>query len=1568
MSINFGQNTTGFNSPRSSGVRFKSEVPQEEVDGYYIGKIQKEARAAYMTQLKEAAEKAKKNVKTTRQIFLKDWKDIIGGGIKTTVQHPVKTLSSIGKALYEWPIRTYSRVTEGLGLREKDEAIEVPHPTEAALKMIGKEEWIKTPQEPIKIETAAQRTEDLMNSGYGWKTAVLQTGLESLLDLAIVGGLTKQFISKKLSSIATKQSLPIATSEAEGILNISKNASKTAIRKQYIDLAKTAHPDAGGSKAAFTNLNKAYQTLTNERPVLVRTADILTKERKMWGGSVTPAQRPAVQKMLMGGKTSTKPATRSGAGVQTMADIQTGGAKDVSLRSPLPKPEMITGGMMDIKPVRFKSEMPPVTKAIESLSASRPPISKESFSPTFNKLNYQEVGKGAISIYKQPLSQADYVVYKIFKGEEVPAELNYLVADFYKQGDLIIEKAGGEGTQIDLTGMFMKSDKNANKADIFTVKFSPEMGNEESLREFIDLDAIAKVKDYNTLQAGAGIRINITPGDVVRVNEVPIEKPITRGKKKGQVEQLPGFGIVKDVYDNGTMIVQTTKGFIKKQITFEEEPVDMSKLSKLEKSEYNKVMEGKMKGVATTKKITKKKKSVTTEGLPTHTPGGIPIEYRKVSPKRTPKQRTITGNVEEIETPLEQIGLSLGADKEALLKKTKGEAISSEQFKSDMLKELKETEKGQTDLMMLDSLSGKELKAVEEEALMAINKEIKGEVTDLFKAIKIAGGIKSYRAGFLSEELNQIPLYLRNNKTGLPLDEIRDDLKRYGYAYDTDSDLLDAIVNYQAQRGVANPGAILEDILKVKDGFFKILDVEKPYKDVGAPLTGINIKNFISKRVAGEEKTLQAIQKFKGMGLTRSDYTELAFIAERPGLFGKLEPAIRKKYSPAYQNIRKFFDGYLTKLQSRGRLESPWPQSHIKRLEERNLHLMESINKGTNPERVAKLKKELENNRALITKYEKGKIQYVHLPVKLWLGDTMEALPSDVADKVISSIPYGIYGRETPTLADLVLALEKEGVMKRADVDIRDIMAVYGRYIENKFALQDIMEMAKKEGMAELTVDAPPEWVNLPTKIAPEFKGYSLHPAFEEYLEKYMADLSRSGSGIGRVMASVKMLQFYNPIFLPMYDVVQSAMAGALLTPKMPRSLIKAIKSLKNKDDEYWIAYNNGLFSQPFSNPFSAYMKDVSRLKSKLDSDGSMMLGLLEKTNFYKQNPQKVLSSIYTASWNIAWTGDKLIRMMTYNHLRSKGIGRLESAQTAALFHGDYASVPPMTRRIMNKVFFTPTFKVVMAKLYGTMIKGLWKSYLSKPGKYIDMIKKGEIWTKANPLTADKVFGRGLAITVGIIMGKDLMMTKGFGFRRDQYCRRYYKKADVDGQPKELVMTFSSPANLPLRYYYRIKSGLMPYNTNKIASLASTFKWDLHPLHQLVIEIASNQRTDFEPVYNPNDPAPKQIGDMFWYSMRRIIRVSELVMSEPRAGDKGKITKELAEELGTFWTMVLRPITFLYMRNTKEQRVSGQIYSLQQEFSNNIKKFGQTANQKDFQLWLKTYDSRLNDLYNQLNE
>jgi len=1568
MSINFGQNTTGFNSPRSSGVRFKSEIPQEEVDGYYIGKIQKEARAAYMTQLKEAAEKAKKNVKTTRQIFLKDWKDIIGGGIKTTVQHPVKTLSSIGKALYEWPIRTYSRVTEGLGLREKDEAIEVPHPTEAALKMIGKEEWIKTPQEPIKIETAAQRTEDLMNSGYGWKTAVLQTGLESLLDLAIVGGLTKQFISKKLSSIATKQSLPIATSEAEGILNISKNASKTAIRKQYIDLAKTAHPDAGGSKAAFTNLNKAYQTLTNERPVLVRTADILTKERKMWGGSVTPAQRPAVQKMLMGGKTSTKPATRSGAGVQTMADIQTGGAKDVSLRSPLPKPEMITGGMMDIKPVRFKSEMPPVTKAIESLSASRPPISKESFSPTFNKLNYQEVGKGAISIYKQPLSQADYVVYKIFKGEEVPAELNYLVADFYKQGDLIIEKAGGEGTQIDLTGMFMKSDKNANKADIFTVKFSPEMGNEESLREFIDLDAIAKVKDYNTLQAGAGIRINITPGDVVRVNEVPIEKPITRGKKKGQVEQLPGFGIVKDVYDNGTMIVQTTKGFIKKQITFEEEPVDMSKLSKLEKSEYNKVMEGKMKGVATTKKITKKKKSVTTEGLPTHTPGGIPIEYRKVSPKRTPKQRTITGNVEEIETPLEQIGLSLGADKEALLKKTKGEAISSEQFKSDMLKELKETEKGQTDLMMLDSLSGKELKAVEEEALMAINKEIKGEVTDLFKAIKIAGGIKSYRAGFLSEELNQIPLYLRNNKTGLPLDEIRDDLKRYGYAYDTDSDLLDAIVNYQAQRGVANPGAILEDILKVKDGFFKILDVEKPYKDVGAPLTGINIKNFISKRVAGEEKTLQAIQKFKGMGLTRSDYTELAFIAERPGLFGKLEPAIRKKYSPAYQNIRKFFDGYLTKLQSRGRLESPWPQSHIKRLEERNLHLMESINKGTNPERVAKLKKELENNRALITKYEKGKIQYVHLPVKLWLGDTMEALPSDVADKVISSIPYGIYGRETPTLADLVLALEKEGVMKRADVDIRDIMAVYGRYIENKFALQDIMEMAKKEGMAELTVDAPPEWVNLPTKIAPEFKGYSLHPAFEEYLEKYMADLSRSGSGIGRVMASVKMLQFYNPIFLPMYDVVQSAMAGALLTPKMPRSLIKAIKSLKNKDDEYWIAYNNGLFSQPFSNPFSAYMKDVSRLKSKLDSDGSMMLGLLEKTNFYKQNPQKVLSSIYTASWNIAWTGDKLIRMMTYNHLRSKGIGRLESAQTAALFHGDYASVPPMTRRIMNKVFFTPTFKVVMAKLYGTMIKGLWKSYLSKPGKYIDMIKKGEIWTKANPLTADKVFGRGLAITVGIIMGKDLMMTKGFGFRRDQYCRRYYKKADVDGQPKELVMTFSSPANLPLRYYYRIKSGLMPYNTNKIASLASTFKWDLHPLHQLVIEIASNQRTDFEPVYNPNDPAPKQIGDMFWYSMRRIIRVSELVMSEPRAGDKGKITKELAEELGTFWTMVLRPITFLYMRNIKEQRVSGQIYSLQQEFSNNIKKFGQTANQKDFQLWLKTYDSRLNDLYNQLNE
>src|SRR3990167_332551 len=67
----------------------------------------------------------------------------------------------------------------------------------------------------------------------------------------------------------------------------------------------------------------------------------------------------------------------------------------------------------------------------------------------------------------------------------------------------------------------------------------------------------------------------------------------------------------------------------------------------------------------------------------------------------------------------------------------------------------------------------------------------------LFDAIKKNGGIKSFKKGFLKEELAEVPLRIRNNKTGLTADEMADALSEQGFQFESDNELIDAIAKIE---------------------------------------------------------------------------------------------------------------------------------------------------------------------------------------------------------------------------------------------------------------------------------------------------------------------------------------------------------------------------------------------------------------------------------------------------------------------------------------------------------------------------------------------------------------------------------------------------------------------------------------------------------------------------------------------------------------------------------------------------------------------------------------------------
>ena len=104
---------------------------------------------------------------------------------------------------------------------------------------------------------------------------------------------------------------------------------------------------------------------------------------------------------------------------------------------------------------------------------------------------------------------------------------------------------------------------------------------------------------------------------------------------------------------------------------------------------------------------------------------------------------------------------------------------------------------------------------------------------NLYQAILAEGGIRSYRDGHLKEELSVIPLCLRR-RAGLPLDEMIDTLRAYGFWFESESDLLDAIARHKPH--------VEERVPKPEREFPPLGEVVRQHLQTALDKTGGNIR------------------------------------------------------------------------------------------------------------------------------------------------------------------------------------------------------------------------------------------------------------------------------------------------------------------------------------------------------------------------------------------------------------------------------------------------------------------------------------------------------------------------------------------------------------------------------------------------------------------------------------------------------------------------------------------------------------------------------------------------------
>jgi hypothetical protein len=773
-------------------------------------------------------------------------------------------------------------------------------------------------------------------------------------------------------------------------------------------------------------------------------------------------------------------------------------------------------------------------------------------------------------------------------------------------------------------------------------------------------------------------------------------------------------------------------------------------------------------------------------------------------------------------------------------------------------------------------------------------------------------------------------------------------------------------MEYKAEAKAVSPKEFGEKaastVEKTAQGFYDWIDIEAPFQRIGAEKTGIAFKQSPSISISEQKRFMDVAKSHKKLKINEADGYEVtlrtAELKRKPVGEGSLEVEQAARANQAY------YQEAFKRAKEDGILKTEWPDSQLIRNQNRINNLKEILSKKkASPVRVAKMKKEISEISEINQNLKQLDPQYTHIPLSVISKKLRDALGEETGHTILNNVTSKFFRgrffhqRKTldikPFFEELLTLKDKKGnaVFTPLDFDYRMIGASYAQQLGAMRGLANIFKNAKKEGLVIRKKEAPPEgFGEAPPELKirfPELRNHYIQKAFSDNLDYYLKK-SDWGMELGRFFGYTKMMSFINPIILPAYDMWQATWPRSVLSVKTPKAMRDAVKSWKNRDAAYYEASEGAAFSTPFIPPFENYVRDVKNTIYQ-----PLLEKALEKSKRTIKNPLVILDGVYRANWNMAWGGDNLIRLMTYHYLKGKGHTPLDSAQLTAYFHGDYAKLTPKSRKILNKIFFTPSFKYVMGHVQANMIKS--------SVKVLDNAMRLRQSSKRDMLLA-----QGATMLLGGLMAKDYLM-KHWGFEPDAEGLRYIKKTMTDEGEKELVVYWPDPNNVLLRQVHKWKKwGDEP---DKLAEFFNKAHWDFHPIWKLSYELLRNDsgRSDKRNIYNPFDDSRVLAKDIIHHSLRSIVGMERLVEDYIREKGAKEAYNAVSKDLGKFHAKFFSAVAFAYLRQPEDMRTMQRVKNLNYLFKNYWRK-DEHKTDKQAEMRFRNFFKRIDKEFESLNQ
>jgi hypothetical protein len=793
------------------------------------------------------------------------------------------------------------------------------------------------------------------------------------------------------------------------------------------------------------------------------------------------------------------------------------------------------------------------------------------------------------------------------------------------------------------------------------------------------------------------------------------------------------------------------------------------------------------------------------------------------------------------------------------------------------------------------------------------------------------------------------------------------------------------------------------------------LDVEVAFQRMKqGGKSGFHVKNIFSYREAHFDKfEKNVIQHFQRLvqkhlpGAKPEHLADIVFAAENATVQTakgnrKYEDVLRevagdelylKGYAPLIRFMRKFFDATRQEYSDRG-VDVDW----IQRKHDELMQKWEAHDHTMEKDELEAMKKAM---------YLLGQLQgmhFIHIPSSMWLVERIhEIVPGKVGtpqfEKKLKKLMDNI---RTERQAMSIASLVSKGLIKKEAVNPFEVLMHYGYRQAEDFAYYNVRDAFVKDGLISHRKTKPrtPEgvsWELLPKHLQALTgnKKDLRSPKDNTHLRTWirsdaLAALNSATANIepkglvGRGMSMYKMLRFYNPLFLPAYDVIQSvAIAGA--NPFRFGLWKNAINSMKHKDKDYFDAASEGLFSKPFMAPFNDILVKARMLangrttqarwsgaqayydQTVLDIKDAFANGKYFK-GLARTGTAPILAVMH-GSWSVAWYLDNLVRMYTYHYLKTKGHKPHEAAQFAALAHGDYAGVPARTRRKLNTMFFTPTFKIAMAKAHMNLLKGAYDTTA--------MALKGDIKNNASKAKLAKRATKGLLMLVMVNQGFHLAM-QALGYEDEEWGRRYVKRVMTENGLQEVVFNWSNPVNLFTKYYHRLMRLVNPppYESHPGRKFLEEFLYEFHPAYQTAYRYLMNKRFDGDKIWHEwDDPWKQRMDKVKWIFAEELFpmigAVNDKINKKTANQSIVQANKQLDKDMGVMLRLMTSPFVFKYTRSSPERRFQYQMTEMNRRFvsdrNQEFKKYRRVRPE-----WIKNYYKKyikaIRDYYKEQSE